>query len=947
MAGGRRRRHRAAGGRLLPPPVRHANPSSAGAVSGLIELRTVLRRLSGRRAQAPPPPTYPETALVRVPALGGRPPSSFRMYTRDGADQIARDLFRFGWQGFERPVPDVFARCVAATPGVVVDVGANTGFYSLVAVSASPSAARVHAFEPYPAAQVCLGENLALNRGALGRIEVFSDAVSDREGEDVLYVPDPGHGLVETSCSLNRDFKERVVDELPVRVVTLDAHREAHGRPVVSVLKIDVESLEHRVLAGAEDTLADDRPIVFLEVLPSGDPAAIELIRRRHRYVAVRLRADSAVVDTPVAYDPKGWNQALVPEEKLDVMRQVLSEASLPGARAAPSERGTGARAAPSERGTGARAAPSSGEPGPERPRQSGEPERPCYPTGHPRRLRPLVRDVRELGSGHASLRAPPDEHTHVIRATSVLRGEILGRETTTAAVTEVKAPALYGLLGERVTCFAFKPEVTPGCMGAFDGPHRFVPTHTYVGRYDPVYYGMVGIPSRLGTGAAGVYAMRMVSAGISAALVTLAVLAALRAARPSLALVGVAFALTPMVLFLGGSVNPNGMEITAAICLWSAGLLALDTRTRQTPLIVFATIGAAAMVVARGLSPFWLACILALMAVAAVRRPRRTLLGDRRMVVAGAVIVATAVAAVAWLGLANGLAVLPIGEKVGGPYPGLPSRYPGSRPASTGGDEIGRSQYFDANMPFLPTPRLVFGVGALVILAVVAGARRAWMAVVVCLGFNRLSPLVELPSVRSTGLIWQGRYTLPLAVGIPILAGYALSGIVDDLAALFRRIAVLLTGAVGLALVAAFYWAGRRNAVGSKGPFVYFGREEWHTPIPSWLLMLAFTGAVAGLVALFWRLTRREQEAESVPTAGAGKRSGRLSGLRTALLGVGSGQTTSLASRAMRHHPPPHSGQLKARRHVCRKILVFRLYVSCRGSWWLSRPSVTPCPRR
>ena len=71
--------------------------------------------------------------------------------------------------------------------------------------------------------------------------------------------------------------------------------------------------------------------------------------------------------------------------------------------------------------------------------------------------------------------------------------------------MTEVKAPALYGLSGERVTCFAFKPEVTPGCMGALDGPHRFVPTHTYVGRDDPVYYGMVGIPSRLWTGAVGV----------------------------------------------------------------------------------------------------------------------------------------------------------------------------------------------------------------------------------------------------------------------------------------------------------------------------------------------------------------------------------------------------------------------------------------------------------
>ena len=139
-------------------------------------------------------------------------------------------------------------------------------------------------------------------------------------------------------------------------------------------------------------------------------------------------------------------------------------------------------------------------------------------------------------------------------------------------------------------------------------------------------------------------------------------------------------------------------------------------------------------------------------------------------------------------------------------------------------------------------------------------------MAVVVCLGLTVLSPLVELPSVRSTGLIWQGRYTLPLAVGIPILAGYAFSGIVDDLAALFRRIALLLTGAVGLALVAAFYWAGCRNAVGSKGPFVYLGVRSG-TPHP---LLVAHAGLhrcgrrPGGAVLA---ADRREQEAESGPT--------------------------------------------------------------------------------
>jgi FkbM family methyltransferase len=249
--------------------------------------------------------------------------AEFRLYSRGGSDQIARDLFRFGWHGFELPVPDVFAACVRAFDGLVLDVGANTGFYTLVALTASP-AASVHAFEPYPPVAHCLDENLRLN-DAGDRVRLWLRAVSDHEGQAVLYVPDPGHGLVETSCSLNPEFKERVVDEVPVDVVTLDGHLDALGRPPVTVVKIDVESLEHRVLAGARELLAGDRPIVFLEVLPSGDPGAIDRIRERHDYVVVRLRPEVAVVGGRVEFDPDGWNQVLVPSEKLDAVGEVLA----------------------------------------------------------------------------------------------------------------------------------------------------------------------------------------------------------------------------------------------------------------------------------------------------------------------------------------------------------------------------------------------------------------------------------------------------------------------------------------------------------------------------------------------------------------------------------------------------------------------------------------------
>jgi hypothetical protein len=448
-----------------------------------------------------------------------------------------------------------------------------------------------------------------------------------------------------------------------------------------------------------------------------------------------------------------------------------------------------------------------------------------------------------------------PDEHSHAIRATSVIRGQILGEDTTTDAVTEVRAPALYGQLGERVNCFSFKPNVTPVCMGDFDGSHRFIPTHTYVGRYNPLYYAVVGIPSLFSTDDAGVYAMRLLSAAISAVLVTLAVLAARQAPRPWLALLGIAFALTPMTLFLGGAINPNGMEIAGAICLWTAGLLALDPRYRRTSLIVYAVIGAGAMVMARGLSPFWLASILGLMAIAAIKNPRRTILGDRRMVVAGAIVGLGALAALVWIALTGALAVLPVGQKVSGSFLHVVIEILGHTRRQLE-EMVGWLQYFDVRMPFVTYAVWFVGLGALVLLAVATGSRRVSLAVLLCLAMSVLAPLLELPSVRTTGLIWQGRYTLPLAVGVPILATYALLAAGEEVAAVLRRLALLLVAGIGGALVASFYWAGRRNAVGLDGVFVYFGREEWHTPLPAWLLMVTFTAGVGALVTLFWRST-------------------------------------------------------------------------------------------
>lgn len=258
-----------------------------------------------------------------TPVAGIQP---FRMYRAAGSDQIVRDIEQQGWAAFEAPLPDVFAALIVADPGVVLDVGANSGFYALLAAAADP-AVRVAAFEPYPPVAAWLRRNLDANdRG--GHVTLVEKAVGAEAGTASLYVPTDEHHLLETSASLNPTFKEVHSRQLDVEVVTLDEFATGHpGR--VTLVKVDVESMEHAVLAGAGALLDRDRPVVVVEVLPKGDIDALEAIRARHDLVDVRLRPGEAVVGQPVAFDPDAWNHLFVPVERLDAVLERLADVTL------------------------------------------------------------------------------------------------------------------------------------------------------------------------------------------------------------------------------------------------------------------------------------------------------------------------------------------------------------------------------------------------------------------------------------------------------------------------------------------------------------------------------------------------------------------------------------------------------------------------------------------
>ena len=161
----------------------------------------------------------------------------------------------------------------------------------------------------------------------------------------------------------------------------------------------------------------------------------------------------------------------------------------------------------------------------------------------------------------------------------------------------------------------------------------------------------------------------------------------------------------------------------------------------------------------------------------------------------------------------------------------------------------IGVFGSLDAPLPGAVVGAWVAGVAALGALAVVVGRwRDRVMMVVVLAGCVLLPVAAETVSGPKTGLAWQGRYTLTVAVGAPILAGW----IIDRSRRVPRRVAVAIgvarRGGVAVIQVVAQVRAMNRYVVGlPSGWLDALHRGTWAGPsTPAVLLALAAAAGVA-----------------------------------------------------------------------------------------------------
>jgi FkbM family methyltransferase len=246
----------------------------AGAPTWIRALGAVVRRMprgryrvvSSLRASRPP-----FAATLGRDAGGAR-------FACDLSDEIAREVCLTGC--YEPPVTRLLQRRLYAG-GVMVDVGANWGYFTLVAAAAVGRSGRVLALEPDPRQFERLSENIRLN--AFAHVTATPAAAAACAGSAVL----AGYHDDARNRGVSRIDGHAAGPRFEVACTTIDDVTATSPR--VDVLKIDVEGGEFDVLRGMTTGLASERyRAIVLELHP-------ELLQRRGQSAddCVRLLGDA------------------------------------------------------------------------------------------------------------------------------------------------------------------------------------------------------------------------------------------------------------------------------------------------------------------------------------------------------------------------------------------------------------------------------------------------------------------------------------------------------------------------------------------------------------------------------------------------------------------------------------------------------------------------------
>ena len=193
---------------------------------------------------------------LRIPGLE----HSLAVFVHGQQDKYVSQQIRE--QGIWEPYETSLVLKLLGPGSVFVDVGANLGYFSLIAASLVGDSGKVVAFEPDPANFELLSASSELNDFA-SRIQAVEAGLSDRDSEGRLYLSEDNMGDHQIYPG------EGDRESLPIALLN-GTEFLAPLIPQVDLLKVDTQGSEFQVMTGLMPLLKEQAkaPRIIIELTP-------------------------------------------------------------------------------------------------------------------------------------------------------------------------------------------------------------------------------------------------------------------------------------------------------------------------------------------------------------------------------------------------------------------------------------------------------------------------------------------------------------------------------------------------------------------------------------------------------------------------------------------------------------------------------------------------------
>lgn len=230
--------------------------------------------------------------------------------------ELENELFWKGIGGWEKVTFFYWIKCSRKSK-IILDIGANTGIFSLISKCVNFDAI-IYSFEPIPLAFSYLEQNIKLNQF---NINALPYAVSNYQGNGKIYLKN------DTSFAYSVTLNKNTINngnekELWINVVRLDNFFLSQKINQVDLIKLDVETHEPEVLEGMGIFLEKFSPIIFIEVL--NNECAQKVMRLIKNipvsYVFFAIDEEKDITKCESLFQPAIKNYILIPESKIQIL---------------------------------------------------------------------------------------------------------------------------------------------------------------------------------------------------------------------------------------------------------------------------------------------------------------------------------------------------------------------------------------------------------------------------------------------------------------------------------------------------------------------------------------------------------------------------------------------------------------------------------------------------